>query len=263
MQVLKFWHFRPTIQSELQTTPFERWACVTLISHLRKKKTCKDNYLSILDDNSTLHVLVVSVGRLFVRKAIRCVLSIHRGHCAERASKVFPTGDFVRPQIAKILRNVNKSNVALDTTVETANDINSIALGIGMSHGMSVSGRWWASDYLHILCNKANPEITGILVSDKRVRSIMRILSASENHHVLVRCYCWMQEARLRLKFKITRVKYIKIGLILDLNPSASYPEYTHRSRDVPVVGMTSILVAISSFLTPQRNHLEACELAN
>ena len=40
----------------------------------------------------------------------------------------------------------------------------------------------------------------------------------------------------------------------------ASYPEYTCRNADVPVVGMTSILFATFSFLTPERNHLEGPE---
>ena len=43
----------------------------------------------------------------------------------------------------------------------------------------------------------------------------------------------------------------------IHLKPPASYPEYTRRNGDVTVVGMTSILVATFSFLTPERIYLE------
>ena len=41
------------------------------------------------------------------------------------------------------------------------------------------------------------------------------------------------------------------------ISPLSSYPEDTRRNGDVTVVGMSSILVATFSFLTPERNHLE------
>ena len=37
-----------------------------------------------------------------------------------------------------------------------------------------------------------------------------------------------------------------------EIDHPASYPEYTRRNRDVPVVAMTSILVATFSFLIPE-----------
>jgi hypothetical protein len=37
VQVLKFWHFLPAIQSESQNIPFDRCACVTLMSHLSSR----------------------------------------------------------------------------------------------------------------------------------------------------------------------------------------------------------------------------------
>ena len=42
-----------------------------------------------------------------------------------------------------------------------------------------------------------------------------------------------------------------------EIDHPASYPEYTRRNRDVPVVAMTSILVATFSFLIPEWNHSE------
>ena len=50
----------------------------------------------------------------------------------------------------------------------------------------------------------------------------------------------------------------LTVEIIALFNSPASYPEYTRRNEDVTVVGMTSILVATFSFLTPERNHLES-----
>lgn len=94
--------------------------------------------------------LVAPVARYLVREAEGSVGAIESGDRAERATEIFPAGDFILPQIAQILRYADQRHVALNTTVKAANDVNGVGLWIGMSHRVSVR-RWWrASDRFHV-----------------------------------------------------------------------------------------------------------------
>lgn len=113
-----------------------------------------------------IYSLVIPIDRFFVGEAVGSVVTAYGRYRAERATEIFSACNFVSPQIAQILGDIDEGDVTLYATVEAADNVNGIGLGIGVGHRVSIGGRRWISNDLHVFGDQSYPEIARVLIGD-------------------------------------------------------------------------------------------------